>query len=168
MFGGGRTSGNLNSIGEADDSIVDAGAVSYLQKSLLQTLDLGGSAADMKELQVEKAWSGIMGYSRDNAPWVGGIPGMGGVWLCGGYTGHGMPNATLCAKAAVEMLLAGEKGEDLGKVQKSMVEEGRLPGAYLISEARLGEASGLPSIREQDEKISMGYIGGKWSVQGKY
>lgn len=168
MLGGGRTAGLLEAVGESDDSIVDVGSVSYLQKTLLQTLNLGGSAAGMQELEVDMAWSGIMGYSRDNAPWVGRVPGMEGVWLCAGYTGHGMPNATLCAKAAVEMLLADEKGEDLLKVQERMVKEGRLPGPYLISEERLAECQGLPSVMEQDEWVSMGYVGGKWSVRGKF
>lgn len=79
-----------------------------------------------------------------------------------------MPNATLCAKAAVEMLLASESEKDVGKVQKDMVEAGRIPSAYLISAERLAECQGLPSVKEQDETISMGYIGGKWSVQGKF
>ena len=79
------------------------------------------------------------------------------------------PNATLCAKAAVEMLLASDKGEDLGQVQESMVREGRIPEAYLISEGRLGEVTNLPSVKEQDEVVSMGYDGsGKWCVQGKF
>jgi glycine/D-amino acid oxidase-like deaminating enzyme len=168
MFGGGRAAGQSAAVGEADDSIVDEASVSYLQKMLLQTLSLGGSAAGMHELEVDMAWSGIMGYSRDNAPWVGGVLGMEGVWLCAGYTGHGMPNATLCAKAAVEMLLADEKGEDLLKVQERMVREGRFPAAYLLSEKRLAECQGLPSVKEQDESISMGYVGGKWSVLGKF
>lgn len=88
MFGGGRTAGSLEGVGETDDSVVDTGSVSYLQKILLETLDLGPGAKGVKELEVDKAWSGIMGYSRDNAPWVGEVPGMDGVWLCAGYTGN--------------------------------------------------------------------------------
>lgn len=169
MFGGGRTSGHLNSMGEADDSIVDEGSVAYLQKVLLETLNLGGEAGSMKELKVDKAWSGIMGYSRDNAPWVGAVPGMKGAWLCAGYTGHGMPNATLCAKAAVDIMLAEEKGEDVARVQKELVKAGRLPSSYLITEERLGEAQILPSVKEQDERMRMGYdANGKWTVQGTF
>jgi glycine/D-amino acid oxidase-like deaminating enzyme len=167
MFGGGRTSGNLNSMSEADDSIVDKGSVAYLKKTLLSTIKLGGEASELKELEAEFAWSGVMGYSRDNAPWVGGVPGMSGIWLCAGYTGHGMPNATLCAKAVVEMLLADEKGEDVSKVQRRMVEGGRIPVEYVITAERMREASILPSIKEQDESGIMGYSNGKWVVQGK-
>lgn len=79
-----------------------------------------------------------------------------------------MPNATLCARAAVELLLASESGKHLPSLQKEMVKEGRIPSAYLISAERLAECDGLPSVKEQDETISMGYVAGKWSVQGKF
>lgn len=84
-------------------------------------------------------------------------------------TGHGMPNATLCARATVDLLLANESGKDLTLTQTQMVKEGRIPSAYLISTDRLAECDVLPSVKEQDEKISMGYSrDGKWSVQGKF
>ncbi|KAI0594630.1 FAD dependent oxidoreductase [Biscogniauxia sp. FL1348] len=41
----------------------------------------------------------------------GGISG-GGLWLCAGYSGHGMPNAALCARAVVDMM-CGEAEIDL-------------------------------------------------------
>lgn len=79
-----------------------------------------------------------------------------------------MPNATLCARAAVEMLLASESGKDFGQIQKDMVEAGRIPSAYLISAERLTECQNLPSVKEQDESISMGYVDGMWRVQEKF
>ena len=50
----------------------------------------GGTEAS-HQLHVEAEWTGIMGYSRDECPWVGGVPGQQqeGLWVCGGYTGHG-------------------------------------------------------------------------------
>ena len=38
--------------------------------------------------EFEMEWTGIMGYSRDNMPWVGAVPGQKGVWLAGGYSGE--------------------------------------------------------------------------------
>ena len=39
------------------------------------------------------AWSGIMGFSDDELPWVGMVPesvgGGQGQWICAGYTGNG-------------------------------------------------------------------------------
>jgi glycine/D-amino acid oxidase-like deaminating enzyme len=150
MFGGGRSSGVYESIGESDDSVVDKGSVKYLRRILLDALDLGGDADGLKQLEAEYAWSGIMCYSRDNAPWVGRVPDTEGLWLCAGYTGHGMPNATLCAKAVVGMMGAEERWE-LFEFQKSLVEKGDLPNAYIISKARIEACRRLPSVKEQDE-----------------
>lgn len=165
MFGGGRTSGERSSMNETDDLFVDEGSVDYLKETLLTTLELGGQVEGVKELEAEYKWSGIMGYSRDNAPWVGAIPDKKGLWLCAGYTGHGMPNATLCSHAVVQMLLADETGVEPLEAQKSLIEKGEIPSSYVITKERIAEASGLPSVREQDEADIMGYANGKWVVK---
>ncbi|KAG5786921.1 hypothetical protein H9Q69_014008 [Fusarium xylarioides] len=40
---------------------------------------------------VDDIWTGIMGYSSDRLPRVGPIPGRPGMFIMGGFTGHGMP-----------------------------------------------------------------------------
>lgn len=159
MFGGGRSFAMYNCVGETDDDIVDPGEADYLRRALLQLLDLGGETEGLKELKASHQWTGIKGYSRDNMPWVGKVPtgktasskSEDGMWLVGGYTGHGMPNATLCGKAVVEMVLAEEQGdvshEDLCR---QLVDSGDLPSTYLITSDRLKAAHGLPSVVEQD------------------
>lgn len=87
MFGGGNVAKTINTIGETDDSVVDEGSVKYLKGELLHLLSLGGEIADTAELQATHQWSGIWGTSKDHHPWVGGVPGMKGVWLAGGYSG---------------------------------------------------------------------------------
>jgi len=52
-----------------------------------------------------------MGFSNDAHPYVGRVPGEGNKWVIGGFTGHGMPRIFLAAKALVQQLLAGERGE---------------------------------------------------------
>lgn len=150
MFGGGREAGVLESVGESDDSIVDPGCVKYLRRKLLDALELDGRTEGLEELEVEYAWSGIMCYSRDNNPWVGRVPESPGLWLCGGYTGHGMPNAGLCARAVVGMMGAEEWGR-LGKYEELLVEKGMLPEGYLISEERVKRCKASLSVKEQDE-----------------
>jgi glycine/D-amino acid oxidase-like deaminating enzyme len=157
MFGGGRSSGVYESVGESDDSVVDEGSVAYLRRTLLHALELDGETEGLEELEAEYAWSGIMCYSRDNSPWVGRVPDSPGLWLCGGYTGHGMPNATLCAKAVVGMMGAEEKGELRG-FERSLVEKGDLPRSYLVSKERIEACRRLPSVKEQDESGVMGYV----------
>merc|ERR1711881_15838 len=166
MFGGGKNADKLPVFGAdaADDSIVDPGPVAYLQKGLLDMLDLPGDTTGLSELKADYAWSGIMGFSRDSAPWVGQLPGESGLWVCAGYTGHGMPNATLCAKAVVDMLLESETGGDLAALQVQMVKDGRIPQNYVLTEKRLREALGLPTVQTQEMTDCMGFVDGKWSV----
>ena len=47
----------------------------------------------LRQLGVEEPvthrWAGTMGFTDDELPLVGAVPGMPGVYVCGGYTGHG-------------------------------------------------------------------------------
>jgi glycine/D-amino acid oxidase-like deaminating enzyme len=150
MFGGGRGAGTLPTVGVSDDSIIDEGSAAYLRSALLKVLILDGETEGLTELEAAAQWTGIMGYSRDNHPWVGKVPDKKGLWLCGGYTGHGMPNGTLCAKAVVDMLLADETGEDLPLLQETMIKDVDIPKSYLISEERIASARSWPTVEVQD------------------
>jgi glycine/D-amino acid oxidase-like deaminating enzyme len=121
MFGGGRGAGHLPTVGVSDDTIIDKDSARYLRESLLKILELDGETAGLSELSAAAQWTGIMGYSRDDHPWVGKVPDKQGLWLCGGYTGHGMPNGTLCGKAVVDMVLGELEGREFGDVVQSMV-----------------------------------------------
>ena len=115
MFGGGRRVAPRCGVGVSDDSRLNELVARYLRTMLSKVMNLGGrydviengksgttavaegwedvglmddSGRD-KELHAEAEWTGVMGYSRDNCPWVGGVPGHDGLWICGGYSGHG-------------------------------------------------------------------------------
>lgn len=150
MFGGGRGAGTLPTVGISDDSIIDEGSAAYLRSALLKILQLGGETDGLKELKAAAQWTGIMGYSRDNHPWVGKVPDKEGLWLCGGYTGHGMPNGTLCGKAVVDMVLGEKAGEDVAALQERMVQEGDIPKSYLITKERIAKARLWPTVEVQD------------------
>lgn len=171
MFGGGRGAGNLPSIGVSDDSIIDTHSAAYLRRALLSVLELDGDTQGVKELEAVAQWTGIMGYSRDDHPWVGEVPGRKGVWVCAGYTGHGMPNGTLCGKAVVDMLLGVEADgldgrEDMGEsrlerknegsgleaLQKEMVAKGDIPQSYLLTQERIDRARKMLTVQQQDEQ----------------
>ncbi|TVY88851.1 putative amidase, partial [Lachnellula willkommii] len=109
MFGGGRSYAANAGLGVSDDSSIDDPAAAYLRRELNVVLDLQNQD---HELDATWEWSGIMGYSRDGHPWVGAVGedlgGAGaakGLFVCAGFTGHGMPNTCLSAKAAVEIML---------------------------------------------------------------
>src|SRR2546426_6180897 len=55
---------------------------------------------------VTHRWSGIMGFSHDGLPYVGRR--QGGVFLCAGFTGHGMGFAFAAAELMAS-LIAGER-----------------------------------------------------------
>jgi hypothetical protein len=93
-----------------------------------------------------------MGYSRDDHPWVGKVPEKDGLYLCGGYTGHGMPNGTLCGKAVVDMVLGAESGQELDAVQAQMVEKGDIPKSYILTKDRVDRARQMLTVQQQDQQ----------------
>jgi len=131
MFGGGRSYAAKGGVGVSDDSSIDPPAAEYLRQQINFVLD---TRSDETELKATYEWSGIMGFSRDSRPWVGavsedlGLGGGEGLFICAGFTGHGMPNACLSARAAVHLIL-GRKEEDID-----------LPSIYWISKPRLEKA----------------------------
>lgn len=74
----------------------------------------------------ESVWSGIMGYSFDGFPMIGEVPEKPGQYICAGFSGHGMPQVFLSAKAIADMVVDGAKIEDLD-----------LPLAYRMTRERL-------------------------------
>ncbi|KAI0438557.1 FAD dependent oxidoreductase [Xylaria telfairii] len=59
------------------------------------------------EMKIENAWTGIMGYTSDDLPHVGPVPGKKGLYVCAGFIGHGMPNVLLSAKGVAKLLKDG-------------------------------------------------------------
>ncbi|HEV7678975.1 MAG TPA: FAD-binding oxidoreductase [Candidatus Dormibacteraeota bacterium] len=57
---------------------------------------------------VTHRWAGIMGFSPDELPLVGEIPGMRNVYVCGGYTGHGMGFAVNATRVLTRHMVDGE------------------------------------------------------------
>lgn len=172
MFGGGRgaaTAFGMPSYRIGDDSIIDDSVARYLRTSLNDELDLTkeGHENEGGELKATHEWSGIMGYSRDGYPWVGQVPaemledGKGGLFLCAGFTGHGMANASLAARWAAQHMLRGGahfkidtygKGEEgvevLRKGEKA--EKVKMPKEMLITEERRGSAMGKLAVNVVD------------------
>ncbi|KAG0646717.1 hypothetical protein D0Z07_6189 [Hyphodiscus hymeniophilus] len=141
MFGGGRSYASGAGLGVSDDSSIDPPAAAYLRREINEVLNL---QHDREELKASYEWSGIMGFSRDELPWVGevseevGLGGGDGLFVSGGFTGHGMPNAWLCGKAAAG-LMVGNKEVDL-------------PGSYLLTRERVEKARMLDEVAIADAR----------------
>ncbi|KAI0885442.1 FAD dependent oxidoreductase [Annulohypoxylon maeteangense] len=163
IYGGGRRHAKGRGVGVWDDSAVDPAVSWYLRGELGSVIDLSlhhpPSQSPTKEPKKHKPlpkkqdlhptheWTGIMGYSKDSHPWVGGVPssagGGDGLWLCAGYTGHGMPNAVLSAKAVVDMMYGDEDGEV------------DLPPEYELTEDRLARSGVLDEVVDVDARGSL-------------
>lgn len=149
MFGGGRTHGH--SLGVTDDSSFDERTAHYLRRELIDTFELSGREDEKLEMQAVRQWTGIMGFSRDEAPWVGPVPGKEGVFVAAGYTGHGMPNTWLSGKAVASMVGTSLGGEDADTaVEAARITTG-LPRAYQVSAERIEKAMARGSVEELDE-----------------
>jgi glycine/D-amino acid oxidase-like deaminating enzyme len=144
MFGGGRSYGP--SLDITSDEDVDEKVAKYLRTELPRLLVSKHEDNGEQELTATHQWTGIMGFSRDNLPWVGEVPGSKGVFVLAGYTGHGMPNAWLCGKSVATMVLE----DDVGVAVEKVPEQG-LPRAYLVNEERIERARKLETVEAQDE-----------------
>ncbi|KAF2207062.1 hypothetical protein CERZMDRAFT_88824 [Cercospora zeae-maydis SCOH1-5] len=152
MFGGGRQHGP--SIGVSDDSVVDEKTARYLRSRLLEVFQLPegeDGALQTHEMHATHMWSGIMGFSRDELPWVGQIPSKPHIYISAGFTGHGMPNAWLSGKAVallVSQSLNGEHGEI--ETLRFVKQATGLPDSYLVSEERIQLAERLDTVEMRD------------------
>ncbi|RFU78443.1 hypothetical protein TARUN_3790 [Trichoderma arundinaceum] len=133
------------------DDEIDEEVAERLRRSLRPALKLRPEGEkEEEELRARYQWTGIMGYSADGYPLVGEVPealgGGAGLWLCAGYTGHGMPVAARCAVAVSEMML-GRQGE-VGSVE--------VPAEFLLSEERAERARGRELQTSAFEEFRMG------------
>jgi hypothetical protein len=118
-------------------------------------------------LTVTHQWTGIMGFSIDTLPWVGPLPSPPSpphhqdskapstIYTLAGYTGHGMPNAWLCGKSIVTIMLEEDDTVEKG-VEKAVREDG-LPEAYVFSKERMERAARLKSVEVQDREEEGGF-----------
>lgn len=153
MYGGGRVLAKNRAVDVSDDSYNDDGAVKYLQSSLDYVLDVGEKKDGQDSLLDYKAfWTGIYGQSVDGSPWVGPVPDMPGVFVCGGYSGHGMPNAALCAEhVAAVMHGAGLRGEgESERLQREALRKGDIPSSYIITPERMEAANKIGVVEGFD------------------
>ncbi len=68
-----------------------------LHKSMVSTYP------QLKELQVDMAWSGSMSYARHRMPQIGQL--LSGLWYCTAFGGHGMSTTAIGGKVVAEAIL---------------------------------------------------------------
>jgi glycine/D-amino acid oxidase-like deaminating enzyme len=176
IYGGGRRFARGLGVGEWRDDEVEEEVAAYLRGALSPPLDLSSSSSLFsssgdgvggEELEASFEWTGVMGYSRDQHAWVGAVPESlggggpeGGLFVCAGYTGHGMPAAALSAREVVRLMVGGggEAAEEGGV---------RLPGEFALDEERVAKARGLPHLTQGWEATNFaGLISGSGMLAG--
>ena len=60
-----------------------------------------------RKLKITHRWGGTMGFSCDELPSVGPVPGSVNTYVAAGYHGHGMGFAVIAAEAVTGMMLEG-------------------------------------------------------------
>ena len=56
-------------------------------------------------------WAGVVGYSDDRLPFVGEVPGREGLWVAGGYSGHGNVPGFLSGRLIASAISGTGNGE---------------------------------------------------------
>ncbi|KAK5133604.1 hypothetical protein LTR08_007552 [Meristemomyces frigidus] len=87
--------------------------------------------------EVDSIWTGIQGYTADEKPHIGEVPGMEGLqYMIAGFNGGGMAMIFLCAKGLAEMVGGGVPYARTG-----------LPGSFKATRERLETHSVVPGMR---------------------
>jgi glycine/D-amino acid oxidase-like deaminating enzyme len=161
IYGGGRRFARSLGVGEWRDDEMEEDVAGYLRRNLSPPLDLTpdverGPELTRGGLEASFEWTGVMGFSRDHHAWVGPVPDSlggggpeGGLWICAGYTGHGMPAAALSAREVVRQMMAGRV---VAEEKKAGV---RLPQEFVLNEERVARARDLPHLTQGWEATNL-------------
>ena len=61
--------------------------------------------------RITHRWAGVWGTTRDGLPLVGRVPGRDGVWVAGGYSGHGNVLGLACGDLVARAIAGDEPSE---------------------------------------------------------
>ena len=64
-------------------------------------------------IPVARAWSGIMGFSRDGYLLIGPMPGVPGLFVVAGFTGHGGPYSVIAGRCIADLIATGRSDQPL-------------------------------------------------------
>jgi glycine/D-amino acid oxidase-like deaminating enzyme len=108
-----RCDGRLVIGGNRDAALAEEQTAVEATTSIVQDRieSLGGRLMG-EPLRVERRWAGIWGTTPDATPLVGPVPGRDGVWIAGGYSGHGNVLGLACGDLVARAIL-GERPAEL-------------------------------------------------------
>lgn len=77
----------------------------HMDRFLRETLGLS-------DVRVAHRWAGVMAFSPDGLPLVGGIPGVERAYIAAGYTGHGNAMAVRSARMLADIIIRGRADDE--------------------------------------------------------
>ncbi|TVY54829.1 putative oxidoreductase OrdL, partial [Lachnellula cervina] len=120
----------LSEYGETDDGKLNGEISAYLAETTERYFgERVWGVDDEVKGRVRREWTGVMGYSADGCPFVGGVPGMDGVWVAAAFQGHGMVFCWESARALVGIMAGGREEVEVREW---------FPGVFGVTEERLG------------------------------
>lgn len=105
-IGGGLTKAlhrGLYEFGTTDDTTADPVIMDFLRNCTADYFDSNWGGDD-GEGRLRKAWTGIMGFSVDQLPFIGLLPDEEGLYIAASFQGSGMVLCFSSAKALVQMM----------------------------------------------------------------
>lgn len=79
-------------VGIDDDGVINAAVSQGLRAFLPRHFP------ELSSLGIEKQWTGILGFSKDNLPLIGPVPHRPGEYIAAGFSGRGMPLTFLAGR----------------------------------------------------------------------
>jgi gamma-glutamylputrescine oxidase len=93
---------------DGEDSYTDADAGSPRIWERIERLIREGLGLDT---EITHRWAGVVGYSDDDLPYVGEAPGRPGLYVAGGYSGHGNVTGFLAGRLVADAIAGVPRDE---------------------------------------------------------
>ncbi|KIK61775.1 hypothetical protein GYMLUDRAFT_96617 [Collybiopsis luxurians FD-317 M1] len=106
ILGGGKWNVNYTKIaGQTDDSTKQPEITQYLKNAMATHYEGWGIENAGEGLLCD--WTGIMGYTREDIPFVGKLDGKPNAYINAGHCGHGMGRIVSCSKGIATLICGG-------------------------------------------------------------
>lgn len=92
---------------------------------------LGERFPSLVDAPLVGGWGGAYDATPDWHPLVGRVPGTDGLWICAGWSGHGLKSTPAAGRVMADLVLGAEPFIDVADLDPARFAEGRLnPCAY--------------------------------------